>query len=127
MPPIRERQDSSYRARRAQPSMLSGEASASLKDRLAVDIKQLTEADLDSFVVSAWPDVTRLTAADGDELRRAFEVRLADLGKSPAPDPAPGSPDLHEESQNRIDKSVLALPLMRQRPSLSLPGSGLGR
>jgi hypothetical protein len=107
--------DSPHQRRRAQTNMLSSEASASLRDRLLASIGRLNDsAELDSFAARAWPDVTRLTAADGDEVRRAFEDRLAYLEKSPAPDPPPGSPDLHEEPQDRIDKSALALPLTRR-------------
>lgn len=47
-------------------------------------------------------------------MRQAFEDRLAYLEKSAAPERAPGSPDLHEEPPDRIDKSVLALPLTRR-------------
>jgi hypothetical protein len=97
--------DSPHQRRRTQTSMLSSEASASLRDRLLAGIGRLNDsAELDSFAVRASPDVTRLTAADGDEVRRAFEARLAHLGKSAAPERAPGSPDLHEERHDRIDK-----------------------
>src|ERR1700737_3226470 len=62
--------DSPHQRRRAQTNMLSSEASASLRDRLLASIGRLNDsAELDSFAARAWPDVTRLTAADGDEVR----------------------------------------------------------
>src|SRR5437879_3757958 len=109
--PIHERPDGPPKTQTAPISAVAPEASANLRDRLLAALEGWMTP---RFAVRAWPDVTRLTAADGDEVRRAFGARLAYLEKSAAPDPAPGSPNLHEKPQDRIDKSVLALPLTRR-------------
>jgi hypothetical protein len=58
--------------------------------------------------------VTRLTAANGDEVRRPVRSLVGLLGKVRCPGSCAGITDLHEEPQDRIDKSVLALSLTRR-------------
>jgi hypothetical protein len=68
--------------------------------------------DLDGWTLRAWPRANILTAADGDEVRRAFQARLARLQSTPdadLPPTEPGQPAANDDPGARIDKSVLAL------------------
>jgi hypothetical protein len=94
-------------------AVLSGEASAILRDQLLVEMEGLgPQDDLDAWTLRAWPRANILTAADGDEVRRAFQARLARLQSTPdadLPPTEPGQPAANDDPGARIDKSVLAL------------------
>lgn len=63
---------------------LSGEASASLQDRLLAEIEGLRpEDDLDAWTLLAWPKTNSLTPADGDKVRQAFQARLTASRRTP--------------------------------------------
>jgi len=94
--------------------VLSGEASAILRDQLLAEIAALeTTDDLDAWTLRAWPRANTLTSDDGDKVRRAFETRLARLPSTTNPDLSPTelvAPAANDETRSRIDKSLLALP-----------------
>ena len=95
-------------------AVLSGEASAILRDQLLAEIAALeTTDDLDAWTLRAWPRANTLTSDDGDKVRRAFEARLARLPSTTNEDLSPTeliAPAANHEVRSRIDKSVLALP-----------------
>ena len=95
-------------------AVLSGEASAILRDQLLAEIAALeTTDDLDAWTLRAWPRANTLTSDDGDKVRRAFETRLARLPSTTNPDLSPTelvAPAANDETRSRIDKSLLALP-----------------
>ena len=96
------------------PASCPPEASAILRDQLLDDLAGfVSQDDLDAWALHAWPKANTLTPADGDEVRQAFQARLARLQAIPGldlsgaePDPMPANANAH----SRIDKSVLALP-----------------
>jgi ERF superfamily len=98
-------------ANRARAAVLSGEASAILRDQLLEDLTRfVSQDDLDAWALHAWPKANTLTPEDGAEVRQAFQVRLACNQTSLDEDAAASlEPDL-AQSRSRIDKSVLALP-----------------
>ena len=95
-------------------AVLSGEASAILRDQLLAEVAGLgAHDDLDAWTLRAWPKANILTPADGDKVRQAFQARLARLQTIPDKDLAPAEPDpptANDETRSRIDKSVLAIP-----------------
>ena len=69
-------------------AVLSGEASAILRDQLLAEMEGLEiKDDLDAWTLRAWPKANTLTPADGDEVRLAFQARLGRL--QTIPDEAP--------------------------------------
>jgi hypothetical protein len=96
-------------------AVLSGEASAILKDQLLAEIAGLeTKDDLDAWALRAWPKANTLTPADGDEVRLAFQARLDRLQTIPYQELSPAEREpLTQEIRYRIDKSVLAIPVAR--------------
>ena len=98
----------------ARAGILSAEASAILRDQLLDDLAGFVSQDeLDAWALRAWPKANTLMPTDGNEVRQAFEARLAQFQTHPdqgvlpaASDPPPTS----DGAQSRIDKSVLALP-----------------
>jgi len=94
----------------ARAGTLSVEASAILRDQLLDDLAGFVSQDeLDTWALHAWPKANSLTPPDGDDVRAAFQVRLARLQAIPGlsraePDPLPANANAH----SRIDKSVLA-------------------
>jgi hypothetical protein len=99
-------------------AVLSGEASAILRDQLLADIAGLgVHDDLDAWTLRAWPKANTLTPADGDEVRLAFQARLGRLQTIPDEDLSPAERDQprpNQEIRSRIDKSVLAIPVARR-------------
>jgi ERF superfamily len=95
-------------------AVLSGEASAILRDQLLAELEGLgLEDELDAWTLRAWPKANTLTRDDGDRVRQAFQARLARLQKIPDENLSPTDPDppaANEESRSPIDKSLLALP-----------------
>ena len=95
-------------------AVLSGEASAILRDQLLAEIAGLEiKDDLDAWTLRAWPKANTLTPADGDKVRQAFQARLTQLQSTPDEDLSPAEldpPAAKDETRSRIDKSVLALP-----------------
>ena len=95
-------------------AVLSGEASAILRDQLLAEMEGLgAKDDLDAWTLRAWPKANTLTPADGDKVRVAFQARLGRLQTIPDEDLPPAEPDqpaANHETRSRIDKSVLALP-----------------
>ena len=97
---------------------LSGEASASLRDQLLAEMEGLARKDdFDAWTLRAWPKANSLTPADGDRVRQAFQVRLNrpqttadERVRSTEPDRAAAS----DEARSRIDKSLLAIPVLRR-------------
>ncbi len=93
---------------------LSGEASAILRDQLLAELEGLElKDDLDAWTLRAWPKANTLAPEDGDQVREAFQARLARLRTTPDQDLSPADPNraaVDDESRPRIDKSVLALP-----------------
>ncbi len=102
------------RANDDRAAVLSGEASAVLRDQLLAEIAGLeAQDDLDAWTVRAWPQANILTPADGEMVRQAFQARLANLQAMPDGNLAPAEPNhpaANDETGSRIDKSVLALP-----------------
>ena len=98
----------------ARAAVLSGEASAILRDQLLAEMEGLgLKDDLDAWTLRAWPKANTLTPADGDKVRQAFQARLGRLQTTPDEDLSPAEPDppaANDETRSRIDKSVLALP-----------------
>jgi hypothetical protein len=99
-------------------AVLSGEASAILRNQLVAEIAGLeAHDDLDTWTLRAWPKANTLTPADGDELRLAFQARLGRLQMIRDEDLSSAEPDrpaAPQEIRSRIDKSVLAIPLTRR-------------
>jgi ERF superfamily len=98
-------------------AVLSAEASAILRNQLLAEIAGLGAHDLDTWTLRAWPTANTLTSADGDEVRLAFEARLAQLQTIKDEDPSPAERDrstTNQEIRSRIDKSVLAIPVARR-------------
>ena len=96
--------------------ILSREASATLRDQLLAELEALELKDgLDAWTLLAWPKANSLTPADGDEVKLAFQTRLArttpDEDLSPAERDRPAAT---QEIRSRIDKSVLAIPVARR-------------
>jgi hypothetical protein len=94
--------------------VLSGEASAILRDQLLAELEGLAlKDDLDAWTLRAWPKANTLTPEDGDKVREAFQARLARLRTIPDQDRSPAELDptaANDETRSRIDKSVLTLP-----------------
>ena len=82
-------------------AVLSGEASAVLRDQLLAEIAGLeAQDDLDAWTVRAWPQANILTPADGEMVRQAFQARLANLQAMPDENLAPaegGRPATNDE------------------------------
>jgi hypothetical protein len=101
------------RAKDDRAAVLSGEASAVLRDQLLAEIAGLdAQDDLDAWTARAWPQANILTPADGEMVRQAFQIRLAHLQAIPDENLAPaegGQPATNDEPSARIDKSVLTL------------------
>jgi ERF superfamily len=98
-------------------AVLSGEASAILRNQLLAEIAGLGAHDLDTWTLRAWPTANTLTPADGDEVRLAFQARLGGLQTIKDEDPSPAEGDqstTNQEMRSRIDKSVLAIPVVRR-------------
>jgi ERF superfamily len=99
-------------------AVLSGEASAILRNQLLAEIAGLgAHDDLDTWTLRAWPTANTLTPADGDEVRLAFQARLGRLQTIPDEDPSPAErnqPTANQEMRSRIDKSVLPIPVARR-------------
>ena len=99
-------------------AVLSGEASAILRNQLLAEIAGLeAHDDLDTWTLRAWPKANTLTPADGDEVRLAFQARLGRLQTIPDEDLSPAErdqPTANQEMRSRIDKSVLAIPVTRR-------------
>ena len=99
-------------------AVLSGEASAILRDQLLAEIAGLeTKDDLDAWTLRAWPKANTLTPADGDEVRLAFKAQLTQVQSTPDEDLPPAEQELltsNQEIRSRIDKSVLAIPVARR-------------
>ncbi len=97
---------------------LSREASAILKNQLLAEIAGLeAHDDLDTWTLRAWPKANKLTPADGNDVRLAFQARLGRLQSIPDEDPSPAErdqPTANQEIRSRIDKSVLAIPVARR-------------
>jgi hypothetical protein len=95
--------------------VLSGEASAILRDQLLAELEGLRlEDDLDAWTLRAWPKANTLTPEDSDRVRLAFQARLGRLQTIPDQAPSPAEPEpaptASDEPRGRIDKSQLALP-----------------
>jgi hypothetical protein len=93
--------------------VLSGEASAILRDQLLAEIAGLeTKDDLDAWTLRAWPKANTLAPADGDKVRQAFQAQLTQIpsteGRHPPTELDP--PAAKDEIRSRIDKSMLTLP-----------------
>jgi ERF superfamily len=99
-------------------TVLSGEASAILRNQLLAEIAGLgMHDDLDTWTLRAWPKANTLTPPDGDEVRLAFQARLGRLQTIPDADPLSAGPDrpaATQEIRSRIDKSVLTIPVSRR-------------
>jgi ERF superfamily len=98
-------------------AVLSGEASAILRNQLLAEIARLGAHDLDTWTLRAWPTANTLTPADGDEVRLAFQARLGRLQTIKDEDLLPtegDQPATNQEMRSRIDKSVLAIPMARR-------------
>jgi hypothetical protein len=99
-------------------AVLSGEASAILRNQLPAEIAGLgAHDDLDAWTLRAWPKANTLTPADGDEVRLAFQARLGRLKTMPDEVVSPAErdqPTATQEMRSRIDKSVLAIPVTRR-------------
>jgi transposase-like protein len=97
---------------------LPSEASAILRDQLLAELEGLKlNADLEAWTLGAWPRANSLTPIDGDKVRQAFESRLVCLQTTPAADLSPAERDqpvANQEVRSRIDKSVLAIPVVRR-------------
>jgi hypothetical protein len=93
--------------------ILSPEASANLRDQLLDDLAGIaSQDDLDAWALRTWPKANGLTPSDGDEVRHAFQARLARLPTIPGVDLSGTEPDQLPANANappRMDKSVLAL------------------
>jgi hypothetical protein len=60
--------------------VLSGKASAIQRDQLLAELEGLPlKDDLDAWALRAWPKANSLNPSDGDEVRAAFQIRLARL------------------------------------------------
>lgn len=98
----------------ARATALSSEASAILRDQLLAEMAGLgSEKDLEAWTLWAWPKANTLGHADGQEVRRAFQVRLSQLESAPdkeGPPADPGQPGPNDAPGSGIDKSVLVLP-----------------
>ena len=67
--------------------ILSPEASANLRDQLLDDLAGIaSQDDLDAWALRTWPKANGLTPSDGDEVRHAFQARLARLPTIPGVD-----------------------------------------
>ena len=65
-------------------AVLSGEASAILRDQLLAEIAGLeTKDDLDAWTLRAWPKANTLAPADGDKVRQAFQAQLTQIQSTP--------------------------------------------
>lgn len=94
--------------------VLSGEASAVQRDQLLAELEGIALGDLDAWTLRAWPKANSLTRSDGDQLRAAFQVRLAGLAGTPDLPAAADLPPPDPGVQSRIDKSLLAIPVVRR-------------
>jgi hypothetical protein len=86
-------------------SILSREASATLRDQLLAELEGLELDDgLDAWTLQAWPKANTLTPADGDEVRLAFQARLGRLQTIPDEDLSPAErdrPTANQEMRSR--------------------------
>ena len=102
---------------RAHPS---AEASAIERDQLLAELKGLPQDDLDGWALLAWPKANSLSPSDGDQVRAAFQDRLARLAAQQDADLSVGAahwPSSRQETPARtdkIDKSVLASPEVKR-------------
>jgi ERF superfamily len=89
-------------------------ASSVLRDELLNELAGSESQDeVDAWALRTWSKANGLTPADGDEVRQAFQARLAQLQAIPDPDLSGAEPDPRPANANahsRIDKSVLTLP-----------------
>ncbi|WP_439374558.1 ERF family protein [Bradyrhizobium sp. DASA03120] len=75
----------------ALPATISVKASKELAEQLKSQLALITsEAALDHWAVRAWKGLSRLRLADADDVRQAFEARLAELRKEAEPEPMAG-------------------------------------
>jgi hypothetical protein len=99
-------------------TVLSGEASAILRNQLLAEIAGLeAHDDLDTWTLRAWPKANTLTPADGDDVRLAFQAQLSRLKTIPDEYVSPterDQPIANQEIRSRIDKSVLAISVARR-------------
>ncbi|MBR1298568.1 ERF family protein [Bradyrhizobium sp. AUGA SZCCT0042] len=119
-PPAKTFQSARKRANHAHVSVLSAEASATLRDQLLAELDGLgLKDDLDAWTLQAWPKANSLTPVDGDKVRTAFQERLGRRQMTSKTDAASDElrqPIATPEVRSRIDKSVLTLPeTKRQR------------
>src|SRR5436190_5431485 len=96
-------------------AVLSGEASANLRDQLLAEIAGLeTKDDFDVWTLRAWQKANTLAPADGDKVRQAFQAQLTQIQSTPDEghhQPAElDPPAAKDELRSRIDKSMLTLP-----------------
>jgi len=96
-------------------SVLSAEASAIQRDQLLTEVAGFVSQDeLDAWTLQAWPKANILVPADGDEVRQAFQTRLAQLQAIAGLEFSEAEPDnplpANAKAPPRIDKSVLTLP-----------------
>jgi hypothetical protein len=99
----------------ARASVLSAEASAIQRDQLLTEVAGFVSQDeLDAWTLQAWPKANILVPADGDEVRQAFQTRLAQLQAIAGLEFSEAEPDnplpANAKAPPRIDKSVLTLP-----------------
>ena len=68
-------------------AVLSGEASAILRNQLMAEIAGSgVHDDPEAWTLRAWPKANTLTPMDGDEVRLAFQARLGCLQTKPDED-----------------------------------------
>lgn len=115
-PPTNQFQEPRKGANGEPPPTLSREASATLRDRLLAELEGLEPMNLDGWALQAWPKANTLTPADGKEVKLAFQVRLASLQmiSDEGHSSFEREPTTNQEIRPRIDKSVLAIPLVRR-------------
>ena len=85
----------------------SREASATLRDQLLAELEALELKDgLDAWTLLAWPKANSLTPADGDEVKLAFQTRLART--TPDEDLSPAERDRPAATQRSAPASTRA-------------------
>src|SRR5258707_7269799 len=98
----------------AQTGVLSAEASVTLREKLLTEIEGLEpQDDLDAWTFHAWQKANTLTCADGDQVREAFQARLARLQTTTDEGVSPVEPDriaAGHEPHSPIDQGWPAIP-----------------
>jgi hypothetical protein len=102
-------------AERKKVSVLSSDASARLRDRLASEIEAFQrEEELEAWTLRTWAKVNTLAPADGERVRQAFAKRLAVLGGADPTVKPSEAQSADDKQQFLLDKGIPTRPEPRR-------------